>query len=233
MSTKVLILIGVLALTLIGLIAITSFKKISPSPSNIPAFSPSPTQSSIPNVRVDFSVTNITPTRGTILKPDQPLEFSITFNKQVDLSWLGINLLSGAIGSTSLSNLQYTSKFSSNNQILTISAGTASPSNQYQLDLTNNTTGIKVLSINYPSDQLITPAPSNNLALSAYLPYETSEYKLSFNQSSNSYIFNFKYDTNSSLGIDDQFNKAKADATSFIQSKGIDINSITIEWRHS
>jgi hypothetical protein len=233
MNRKVLILIGSLFLILTLLLILVSSKKaVKLSPSAIPTLSPA-SQTSLPTVKVDFNIQSITPPKGTILKPNQPLEFDVTFDKPIDISWVGIKLSSGPISATQLNSTQFKNKVSGDNKTLIITSGPTTPSSQYLLEITNLTKNIKLLSINYPSDTFSTPAPSNNPALSTFLPYETANYKLSFNPDRNVYIFNFKYDTNSSVSIDDQYNQAKTDATAFIQSKGIDINSIVIEWRHS
>lgn len=233
MNIKTVLIIILLSLTLLSLIVISITKGPKNLPkSNIPVSSSTPA-SNIPKIKVDFTIKTITPPKGTILKPNQALEFAVTFDKPVDISWVGVKLTNGPINTTQLSALTFNTRLSNDNQTLTITSNPVVPLNQYNLIIINLTKNITLLNINYPSDRLVSPVASNNPTLSSFLPYETSSYKLSFNSSRNIYIFNFKYDPNSSISIDDQYNQAKSDATAFIQSKGIDINSIVIEWRHS
>lgn len=75
-----------------------------------------------------------------------------------------------------------------------------------------------------------TRAPNNNLSLQQYLPYETSNFLLEYDPARNTYLFHFKFRNNTGVSLPDQFDKAKQDAINFIQSKGIDVNSLAIEW---
>lgn len=98
------------------------------------------------------------------------------------------------------------------------------------LDKNNET----LISITYISGNIeITKAEQNNLDLRGFLPRETPNYKLTYNEESNTYIFNFKYNAQSDVPIQTQYETAKQQAEEFIRSSGIDLNSIVIEWRHS
>lgn len=104
----------------------------------------------------------------------------------------------------------------------------------YTLTITNTDTGEELYSGIYPANELTpTPIASNNPVLERYLPYETTNYALNYLPEKNIYVFDFIYDPNSPDTIEKQFDDAKAAAINFIESKGIDINSIVIEWRHS
>jgi hypothetical protein len=75
-----------------------------------------------------------------------------------------------------------------------------------------------------------TPIPSNNPTLASQLPYETLTYILTYNKERNIYEMHFKYDPNSSKDLTAQFNEAKTNVNSFITGKGIDVNTIKIDY---
>lgn len=113
-----------------------------------------------------------------------------------------------------------------------ITTSTLLPSTIYTIIISSENTVI--FSQPYITERAeITKAPANNSDLKIYLPYETDTYRLSFNQQRNAYIFNFKIVESDPSDIQTQFEKAKSDASAFINSKGVDINSIVIDWRHS
>lgn len=91
-----------------------------------------------------------------------------------------------------------------------------------------------IASVPYTStNQLPTRVQNNNNELQEYLPYETHSYSLKYDPQANMYIFSFIYNPNSPTTLQQQFEAAKQDATSFIESKGIDIDSVIIEWNYS
>lgn len=108
------------------------------------------------------------------------------------------------------------------------------PHSEYTLQFTNTSENKVITTISYLSADTIPPAiVENNQELASYLPYDTDWYRLSYLPSQNLYVFNFKYNENSSLSLDAQYERAKQDAILFIRSKGIDESTIIIDWRHS
>lgn len=186
-----------------------------------------------PTISSDLEVTGIIPTKGTVLTPNQPQEISVTANQPVDLSELTIKLLSKNLINDVQIEEQFKPSLSSDNRTIKIKIlDSIKPYSQYSLNILSNQK--KILEISYLTDKPI-PAPvsTNNQGLRQFLPFETETFKLSFDKKRNVYIFNFKYNPNSSDNLDTQYQKAKTKAEIFIKSKGIDLNSIAIEWRFS
>lgn len=77
------------------------------------------------------------------------------------------------------------------------------------------------------------PSTENSQILKDFLPYETVSYRLVYDSNKNSYVFHFKYNENSPDSLETQFEAAKKAAVSFIKAKGLDVNSVTIEWKYS
>ena len=178
-------------------------------------------------------VLEVTPLEGTILNPGENLKVSIKFSQTVDADNLGVNLKASDIGGD---GLYKTIDFSletidSNTLNLTFKEAILSFHN-YNLTIYSKE-GQKLLQVTWVSDRTeIIKETDNNPSLAQYLPYKTSNFTLSFVPDKNLYVFSFSYDSNSEESIDAQYDKAKLQAEEFIRSKGIDLESIKIEWRY-
>lgn len=212
---------------------LSSIKKEVPKEKNIPTPSAYPT-TPISSGTGKITVLNVTPKDNSILTPGKTQTFSIEFSQPTSLSDINIYLSKTSTGETSPQSVDFSKDLSSDKK--TVNITTTSPLvyfSKYYLSLKdkqNRTIFEASYFVDKPSPTAVT---NNNPALKQYLPYQTSSYKLSYDENTNTYIFNFRYNPNSRDDLDTQYNKAKADAISFIQSKGIDINSITIDWKHS
>lgn len=180
-------------------------------------------------------ITRTIPNEATFLRVNELPTFVIEFNQLKSLDDIEIRLSKKEIQTDKGGDLNFKTSFDLNNQTLTISGEElVSPLTEYQIEIKNKKTNQLIDSLIFMSTEPIaTPVPSNNQSLERFLPIETGSYKLSFNPDLNIYSFSFKYDPNSSETAEEQFNKARDEATRFIQSKGIDINSIVIEWRYN
>lgn len=162
----------------------------------------------------------------------QPI-FTLYFNTAVYKDQVTIVLQKkNIIQDTQYSKIQFYSDFSSDNKSLRVKMGeTVADNTAYYLEISDTRTKTTLFSNTYSSaSPPPTFIPSNNLSLSQFLPYETSSYTLVYNTYQNLYVMHFIYNPDSADSPDTQFEKAKADATAFIKSKGIDINSIKIEF---
>lgn len=180
-------------------------------------------------------VTDVKPRYTQALVPGNQQKFIITFAESAFNKSLKILLTHAHIARPDdMQSVEITTEFESKGTILTITTQEIiKPSHTYSLiilDARNQT----LVSTSYTSSQtVINRAPSNNTELQQFLPHETATYKLSYNETTNKYIFNFKINSNSSDTLQTQYEQAKLQAEEYIRSRGIDINSIVIEWRHS
>lgn len=183
----------------------------------------------------NIEATGVSPEDKSILPAGSQGVFTISFSAPVQANFVGIKLTATntAVNNPSPTTEPTTFTLSNSNQTLTLT--TKDPIGAYtNYELTIQSSGNTLLDAHYSTGPTQpSPAPSNNPSLQQYLPFETANYRLSYLPSRNTYVFNFIYNPDSSLTLPEQFDQAKADAAAFIQSKGIDPNSITIEWRHS
>lgn len=107
------------------------------------------------------------------------------------------------------------------------------PGAEYTISIVNKNTNQILSTSTYGSLNIQpTPVTNNNPALQQYLPYSADTYSLEYNQQKNLYVFHFISSESSEQSIEEQFEAAKQAALQFIQSKGVDLNSITIEWKY-
>lgn len=176
----------------------------------------------------------ITPAANFALVPDQNQTFNLIFNKPVDLDSLVIELsqTDGVTGEVKAVNFSVAKVSDMVVDVLTTNP--IEPVSRYDLVIKDKNTGRKIEKVSYLSDDILaTPIPSNNPSLRNYLPRETSSYQLRFDEKRNLYVFNFIFNPNSNETVEEQYNRAKNEATGFIQSVGVDVNSIVIEWRYN
>jgi hypothetical protein len=202
------------------------------STSNTSVVFPTP----VPLLYKSAEVKNIEPNYSQALVAGKIAVFTVTFSESVLNQGINILLQEKALGTkdeTAMSVPLTQTLQSKGSQIAISTVEPIEALKSYTLIITNRSNKT-LLSATYSSSSIvITPVPSNNLELKKYLPYETSMYKLTYNKTRNEYVFNFKINPTSSQDLQSQFNSAKQQAEDFIKSKGIDINSIVIDWRHS
>lgn len=170
------------------------------------------------------------------LIPGQIQKFTITFTDSISDKPLQSFLTTRSITnqSDSLKHVSISSQLVSGGEILEIRTNEdILPSQEYSLTVIDED-GQTLVSATYTSSSIaVSPVKNNNQELRNYLPHETNNYRLIYLESTNTYIFNFKANSSSPDSYIDQYNQAKSDAEEFIRSRGIDLNSIIVEWRHS
>jgi hypothetical protein len=233
-KNKILIIIGVVALLLVFIALSLSQKSSSQEDQGVSSPSATPTLSQNLNTTV---INNVSPSEGTTLETGKVQTFTIYLGKPLVIGQIKIILKSYDYTKDNIfvSDVPFKATFTAHNVIEVRTTNPIVPHTTYLLQMTTLTDNKVVLNLTYSSQLAASPTPvqNNNDALIPYLPHETDNYKLSYFAAQNMYVFNFKYDSSSDLNIIDQFNQAKQDAINFIQSKGIDINSIVIDWRSS
>ena len=235
MKNKTTLFFIVVGLLLLGIIIALIFLSFQPQKEAKPVVNPTPFPSPT-LIPVTLTLEKITPDDATTLPAGKPFAFTISFTTPIELNQIDFTLT-------------YTDDFAQNPSPIpvkiipqkidqrTISLQTTDPiqpAKEYALTIVNATTNDVLSSTSYPSERpLPTKVPTNNLTLASFLPYETDLYSLIYLENRNIYVFRFKYNADSSVSSDEQFNAAKADAVKFIESKGIDLKTIVIEWRSS
>lgn len=219
-----------IALIVLLSVALFSGKKeveIQPSSSSSPKNSNQQT--------ITIQVLSVIPTENTPLIPGKTQTFIIRLNEDIRLSDIGVKLL---VNNYSIQETPreagITLEIKDNQSLYVTTKETVRAYSNYQLILENSQRNENFYEANFISDKpQASPAPSNNPTLAQYLPYETNSFILTFHPDSNTYIFNFKYNDASREPLQTQYDQAKQEAIKFIQGKGIELNSIVIEWRYS
>lgn len=234
LKNKTIIVTGIIMLIILGISLYLLYipkrgGHLSPPPP------PTPT---VKNKSLNTSViNNVSPAQSQLLTPGNTQTFTVFLGKALYMDQIKITLkgYDYTQNDTTPVDIPFDANFTSNNIITIRTKGPIAPHMTYSLTIVTTSDNRPILDLSYSSKSSagITPVSSNNTALATYLPYETDAYKLSYLPSKNVYIFNFKYNPNSGVSIGDQFAAAQQDATRFIQSKGIDINSIVIEWKNN
>lgn len=198
--------------------------------------SPSPT----PNVGPFFkrgqnnqaNEINISPSTAHVLKPGTKESFIISLPSSLSLEDLSITLTIKDLRTDSSSvSVPITISNQKKGELKIIMKNNVVAFGEYKITLKNKNS-VELIEATYLSDT-VEHEEKNTQELSQYLPHETSSYRLIYIQKRNVYIFNFKINDTSKISPQQQFENAKDDATKYIKSKGIDTNTITIEWRFS
>lgn len=201
-----------------------------------------PSQSSnttITNISISpkyaYGVIKVIPDSSSSLLLNQQQQFTISFTSDVSTGLFDIALFRKDLTKdNAFEPVQARITRAADRKSLVItSLDTIKSYSEYELRVTDRSTNVLLIKKGYLTD---VPSPSslpNNLGLVPYLPYETSTFKLSYLKDTNIYVFNFKYNSDSQETLEIQYQKARAEATKFIQSKGVNINTIVIEWRYS
>ena|SRR3989344_2206114 len=177
-----------------------------------------------------ISLVSVSPIQNSVLVSGKKQIFTITFNNQP-------KNITTTLERTDVTNTSkpVTASFTlseKGNALVLTTTGPIVPDSIYTLNVLYQ--NIPLMSLSYTTTNLLpSPVKQNNEALKKYLPYNTASYSLRFDQNRNIYLFNFIYDPSKNDSLDVQYEQAKQDATDFIESKGIDIDSVIIEWNYS
>lgn len=232
---EVLLLAGAVILAIVVVGSFILFRKSGQS-QPVPSAITTQPESPLPTTLTNLQVASIQPnTTQPLITGSQP-SFIIKFSTSANPDYLTVSFRSlNEQADQDFNNEPSEFRYSDNNTTLTITPKRSVQFGYlYQILLQAKENNATFYQAKYVVDQPTpTPAPQNNRALIPYLPYETSSFRLSYSELRNIYIFNFKYDQNSPDDISTQYNTAKQAALDFIRSKGIDPNSLIIDWRHS
>jgi hypothetical protein len=183
-----------------------------------------------------ISISRIIPSVPLPLTPGLPYSFTVYFSIPVSPTAVSFTLTSSSLyGDKAAKTVKLSvTPENSNKRYIVKTLEPIQPYSEYILRVNSAQTKKEVYRKGFlTKDVLPTPVSTNNLSLAAYLPHRTASYSLEYFVNRNVYIFHFIYNSDLPTGAEAQFDAAKADAIKFIQSKGIDINSIVIEWRNS
>lgn len=224
------IILGLLALFLIILLFFIPKKPTVPQ---VVEITPTPTYILRTN---GVTITKITPEKTSTLKPGERQTLSIEFEKPISQDLFKIDMTQKRVTADEPPKpIPFQRELISKGRLLRIILSEPIiPLSEYSILLINRKTSEAIFETSYLSGELEpTPIKTNNLNLIPFLPYETANYRLIYNQEKNTYIFNFKYNPDSLENLESQYQKAKQDAIKFIESKGINTSTIVIEWRYS
>ena len=189
-----------------------------------------------PTLTPNAAVTKVFPDEPETLTAGIPHTFLIYFNKNISIKALEFTL--SYIDVTQDSPTTITAKVSlsqvSPTEVLVKTEDPIQERSEYNLTVDNPQTSEVLSSTTYLSGDIQpTKVPTNNLKLKDFLPYDTTSYTLEYVPGQNIYIFHFKFDPTNQEDITQQLQDAKSQAIQFIESKGVDINSIVIDYRSS
>jgi hypothetical protein len=221
---KVLFLIGGIIVVVILLLIFISLNKQNQNTSQQPSASPTGKIQAI-----------IEPTEYNLLEPEKSQTFKIMVSPPLESGNVSIEVKRKKVQlEDNFSNIRFNQQIDSLGLITVNLVENISPLSEYQILLMNKKNGQLVKEFHFSSNQeLPSKSTVNNQKLRGFLPYETDSFRLTYSVARDSYIFSFKVNPNSNEAVDSQFEKAKFEAIKFIQSKGVDIKSIFIEWRYS
>lgn len=230
LNKKILLIVGVVGAAILSLLLFSAQQ-----PQQDTSVVPTPTTAEINRNRQQNKLSvEISPSISTTLVPGEKQTFSLRFSKPTTQDALNI-----AVTETDLSKdaaptaTPFSYSVAGASHILSLTEA-IKPYRKYQILIKNAASGNTILNVSYLSAAPAeTPAATNNLDLIPYLPYETASYALSYNNQTNTYIFNFKYNPNSVDDLETQYQKAKQDAIDYIRSKEINESTLIIEWRYS
>lgn len=228
----------IIGFVLFGIVMFLAIGALKPGSENRRSESASPTPVSTIDKPVGNyqNILSLSPNEFTILKAGERKKITVSFKNPIAPNSINITL----------TKLQYTKEqnptevpinttYNGNASTLTVSLQEPIQTfSQYVLTITDRENNKVLLRASYNSRDIQPTKPANNnQELKQYLPHETTSYKLSFNELRGVYVFNFKINPNSQISLSRQYEIAKKEAEDFIKNKGININSIVIEWRHS
>jgi len=212
-------------------IVYVSLKSTNESVKQIPKPTQQPTNQQ--QVGQNIAVTSIIPSEATTLIASEKQTFTVSFSTTLDANAVTFSLTPDD-DSQEISAPKIILRQPDPKTISLEVQGSLEPFYNYTLTIQDKLSQ-KILASQtyYVAPPQPTAIPNNNQTLKTYLPYETNTYSLEYLPDRNIYLFHFKYNDSSDVESDVQFENAKAAATQFIESKGIQISDITIEWRSS
>lgn len=228
-NKKLLILIIVVvivsfAILLVGLI--TPRKKTINPTVPVESLSPKPTSQQLKSINPD-PLQELTPGSRPIfvLEFTQPLDLNNTLVAVTKVD---------RVKDEPPQNLQTQVSFSNSNKVISITLNEAIiQSSKYILSLKEQSSNKNLLEKFFLSSFPQEPKPSNDPILIKYLPYGTETFALVWDTDKNQYVFHFRVNINSPESAANQYEAAKNEAVRFIKGKGVDPNSLNIDWRHS
>lgn len=214
------IAISLVVLTILFLL-VSSLKK--------PAVTPKPGAQKIPKDTTTSLVKAVLPDPSQALTPSQNQTFTITLDPALDPKAIEAKITSSPPSNAAeKTDVPFVLSRQGNTLTLTTNSPIRSVTT-YTLVL--RLRGQVILQQSFLSSSVSpTPLPTNNTALSQYLPHETHIYLLEYDRDQNIYLAHFKYDASSPDSFTDQFEKAKKSANEFIAGKGIDVTTVSIKY---
>jgi len=194
---------------------------------------PTPTSQQGSSSQADIQIDKVIPDEPAMLDSEKPATFFVYFHSKTNPSNVDFNLSYIDLTQDNPPKIVKLQVNSSAGNVVQLTTG--EPILQqadYTLTITDRQSNKTLFSGIYPSRDIPpTPVPTNNSLLKRYLPYDTSTYTLVYVPEKNLYVSHLKWNPDLPDTYDVQFQSAKTDALNFIQSKGIDISTVVIEWR--
>lgn len=174
-------------------------------------------------------LTSVRPPKTEELKASLTQKFEITFTSMDQTTPINISLSSAPFKNPEEATAVKVSQKTIGNSMIINTLEPILPLNTYTLTLTQNSQTI-LKYIYLSSETKPTPIPQNNTALQEFLPHTTQTYSLEYALSRNIYVAHVKYNPNSSLSLTAQIEAVQTDVSQFIQSKGIAVESVKIDY---
>ena len=195
-----------------------------------------PAVSAVPTLEPNTAVVRVFPDEPQTLTAGIPHTFLVFFNKKISAPSLSVDLSYTDITQDNPEKVTAKTAVSqvSPNELLVKTEEPIKERSEYYLTVFNpQSYGILSSTTYLSGDIQPTIVPANNQQLKNFLPYDTNSYTLEYIPSQNIYVFHFKFDPTNPADITQQMQDAKQQAIQFIQSKGVDINSIVIQYKSS
>lgn len=222
----------IISLSLIGILFIFSILLLFSSPQKKQSsLSPFITPTILER-HAGFSLSAFLPGTDTPLEGNKIQRFTLVFNESLSSDALTSSIQETIIGSDIHTSVPSTVSFNEAGNEVTITSTRPFKQNaSYQVLLKKTKDNAVLFNKNYFTLAFTpTPLPNNNKALSESLPHEGSNWILKYNPERNLYYFSADITPGTPAEMEIQYNRAKDEALTFIKSKGIDPNTVTIEW---
>lgn len=181
-------------------------------------------------------VSSISPSESTPLSVGNPQLFTLVLSEKLALEQVNIQMTRIDItkDNTSETIPIALDKESSGDRLMIKTQDSIKPFSRYDLLVSDKHTGSVIYRASFNTiEPYPSPNANNDPTLRNTLPYQTKNYRLEYLDSRNIYVFHFIFDSSSNLNADTQFENAKNDALKYIDSRGVNIDSIVIEWRYN
>lgn len=221
-----------ISIGLIGILCIFSLLLLFSSPQNKQSgLSPFITPTILER-HAGFSLASFLPSTDTPLEGNKVQRFTLIFNESLSDDTITSSIQETIIGSDTHTTLPSTVSFNEAGNEITITSSRPFKQNaSYQVILKKTKDNAVLFNKNYFTLAFTpTPLPNNNKALSEFLPHEGSNWILKYNPQRNLYYFSADITAGAPAEMEIQYSKAKDEALTFIKSKGIDPNTVTVDW---